>query len=167
VGKSDLARKVWDMQADVKPIFDLSGAAVATGFAVNPLLGVGALVTQFLLRTPIERVMTSRYSVTGPWDDPKVDPLDSSPVNQSEQNNPSEYPSNQKPSVPAPVSGSSSGANAPAAPAVTPGASAPKPASPSLTPGSKSGTAPSTGPDASGAAATPTAPQTLVQQLGG
>lgn len=167
VGKSDLARKVWDMQADVKPIFDLSGAAVATGFAVNPLLGVGALVTQFLLRTPIERVMTSRYSVTGPWDDPKVDPLDSSPVNQSEQNNPSEFPSNQKPSVPAPVSGSSSGANAPAAPAVTPGASAPKPASPSLTPGSTSGAAPSTGPDASGAAVTPAAPQTLVQQLGG
>ena len=173
VGKSDLARKVWDMQADVKPIFDLSGAAVATGFAVNPLLGVGALVTQFLLRTPIERVMTSRYSVTGPWDDPKVDPLDSSPVNQSEQNNPSEFPSNQKPSVPAPVSGSSSGANAPAAPAATPGAPAPapapapKPASPSLTPGSTSGAAPSTGPDASGAAVTPAAPQTLVQQLGG
>lgn len=74
-GKSDLNRRIWDMQADVKPIFDMSGTAVATGFVVNPLVGVGALVTQFLLRNPIEKALTARYKVTGPWDDPKLDPI--------------------------------------------------------------------------------------------
>ena len=97
VGNSDLSRKIWNMNADVKPIFDMSGAAVATGFAVNPLLGLGALVTQFLLRTPIEHVMTSRYTVTGPWDDPKVEPLDTSPANSSGQNDPSTFPNTSQP----------------------------------------------------------------------
>lgn len=74
-GNSNMVSKSWDMRANVKPIFDMSGAAIATGFAVNPLVGLSALVTQFLLRTPLERAMTARYKVTGSWDDPKLDPL--------------------------------------------------------------------------------------------
>lgn len=74
-GSSNMVSKTWDMRANVKPIFDMSGAAIATGFAVNPLVGLSALVTQFLLRTPLERAMTARYKVTGSWDDPKLDPL--------------------------------------------------------------------------------------------
>ena len=145
VGNSDLARKVWNMQADVKPIFDMSGAAVATGFAVNPLLGLGALVTQFLLRTPIEHVMTSRYSVTGPWDDPRVEPLDTGPVNTSGQNNPSQFPRAQQSTEPAPVAapandtgvagapGSREPGATPANTAVPPGASSEPPAANSTT----------------------------------
>ena len=75
-GDSDLTRKTWNLSADVKPRFDMSGSAVATGFLVNPLVGVSALVTQFLLRNPIERAMTAKYNVRGPWDDPTLIPLD-------------------------------------------------------------------------------------------
>ena len=77
-GRSNMVNKTWDMRADVKPIFDMSGAAIATGFAVNPLVGLSALVTQFLLRTPLEKAMTARYKVTGAWDDPKLYPLSDS-----------------------------------------------------------------------------------------
>jgi len=73
VGKSDLDKKLWDMEADVRPQFDMSGAALATAFVVNPIAGLSALVTQFLLRNPIEKAMTVKYSVTGPWDDPKLE----------------------------------------------------------------------------------------------
>ena len=76
VGTSSLTKKTWDMQANVKPIFDMSGAAVATGFAVNPLVGLGALVTNFLLRNPIERALTAKYAVKGPWDDPQLTPIE-------------------------------------------------------------------------------------------
>ncbi len=76
VGDSDLSRKTWNMNADVKPRFDMSGTALATGFVVNPIVGVSALVTQFLLRNPIERAMTAKYQVRGPWDDPTLIPLD-------------------------------------------------------------------------------------------
>ena len=76
VGDSDLSRKTWNISADVKPRFDMSGSAVATGFLVNPLVGVSALVTQYLLRNPIERAMTAKYHVRGPWDDPTLIPID-------------------------------------------------------------------------------------------
>ena len=73
-GNSDLDKKLWDMEADVRPQFDMSGAALATAFVVNPIAGLSALVSQFLLRNPIEKVMTVKYAVTGPWDDPKLEP---------------------------------------------------------------------------------------------
>lgn len=79
VGDSDLARQTWNLNADVKPRFDMSGTAVATGFVVNPLVGVSALVTQFLLRNPIERAMTAKYRVRGPWDDPTLIPIEEPP----------------------------------------------------------------------------------------
>jgi uncharacterized protein (TIGR02099 family) len=74
IGKSDLDKKIWDMEADVRPQFDMSGAALATAFVVNPIAGLSALATQFLLRNPIEKAMTVKYAVTGPWDDPKLEP---------------------------------------------------------------------------------------------
>jgi uncharacterized protein (TIGR02099 family) len=75
-GGSDLDKKVWDMQADVRPRFDLSGTAVATAFVVNPLAGLSALLTQYVLRNPIEKAMSVQYRVIGPWDDPILEPIE-------------------------------------------------------------------------------------------
>lgn len=74
-GGSDLNRKVWDLNADVRPILDMSGAAVATAFVVNPIAGLSALVSQFLLRNPIERAMSAKYQVKGTWDEPELIPV--------------------------------------------------------------------------------------------
>jgi len=74
-GGSDLNLKTWDMDADVRPILDMSGAAVATAFVVNPIAGLSALVSQFLLRNPIERAMSAKYRVKGPWDEPELEPI--------------------------------------------------------------------------------------------
>ena len=49
-----------------------------TALAVNPLIGLGAFVTQWLLKHPLASAMTMEYAVTGTWDDPKIDPLDGS-----------------------------------------------------------------------------------------
>jgi uncharacterized protein YhdP len=93
VGKSDLDKKLWDMEADVRPLFDMSGAALATAFVVNPIAGLSALVTQFLLRNPIEKAMTVKYAVTGPWDDPKLE-LRGAPEPVSAPNRASPVPAN-------------------------------------------------------------------------
>jgi uncharacterized protein (TIGR02099 family) len=79
-GGSDLDKKVWDMQADVQPRFDLSGTAVATAFIVNPIAGLSALLTQYVLRNPIERAMSVQYRVKGPWDDPILEPIEAPAV---------------------------------------------------------------------------------------
>ncbi len=62
----------------VIPNLDASGAAMVTALAVNPLIGLGAFVTQWLLKQPLARAMTMEYAVTGSWDDPKIEPIDAS-----------------------------------------------------------------------------------------
>ncbi|AOB30709.1 hypothetical protein AKI39_08400 [Bordetella sp. H567] len=75
-GTTSIIDETWNMKAVVVPNLDASGAAVATALAVNPLLGLGAFVTQWLLKYPLSRAMTVQYAVTGPWNDPKVAPID-------------------------------------------------------------------------------------------
>lgn len=76
-GNTNIISERWDLKAVVVPNLDASGAAVATAL-VNPLVGLGAFVTQWLLKKPLERAMTQEYKVSGSWEDPKVDPVESS-----------------------------------------------------------------------------------------
>ncbi len=71
-GSSDIVNETLDLQAVVVPNLDVSGAALAAGIAINPLIGLGAFVTQWVLKAPLARSMTVRYRITGSWDDPKI-----------------------------------------------------------------------------------------------
>jgi uncharacterized protein (TIGR02099 family) len=77
-GGVNIIRERWDLKAVVIPNLDASGAAMVTALAVNPLIGLGAFVTQWLLKQPLARAMTMEYAVTGSWDDPKIEPMDAS-----------------------------------------------------------------------------------------
>ena len=77
-GGVNLVKERWDMKAVVIPNLDASGAAMVTALAVNPLIGLGAFVTQWLLKQPLARAMTMEYAVTGSWDDPRIEPIDAS-----------------------------------------------------------------------------------------
>ncbi len=77
-GGVNLIRERWDLKAVVIPNLDASGAAMVTALAVNPLIGLGAFVTQWLLKQPLARAMTMEYSVTGNWDDPQIEPIEAS-----------------------------------------------------------------------------------------
>jgi uncharacterized protein YhdP len=74
-GSTDIVGETLDLQAVIVPNLDVSGAALAAGIAVNPLIGLGAFVTQWLLKTPLAKSMTVRYRITGSWDDPKVEDM--------------------------------------------------------------------------------------------
>nr|WP_066130742.1 YhdP family protein [Bordetella ansorpii] len=76
-GSADLVAERWDMHAVVVPNLDASGAAVLTAVAVNPLVGLGAFVTQWLLKEPLAEAMSVQYRVSGSWDDPKVESVPS------------------------------------------------------------------------------------------
>ena len=71
-GDSSLVARTWDLEAVVRPNLDMSGTALATGFLVNPIVGLSALVGQYLLRNPVEAALSQRYYVSGSWDDPQV-----------------------------------------------------------------------------------------------
>lgn len=74
-GKTDIVNETWDLHAVVLPNLDASGAAIAAA-VVNPVIGVGAFITQWLLKKPLARMLASEYHVTGSWDDPKVNDVE-------------------------------------------------------------------------------------------
>lgn len=61
-----------DLQAMVVPKLDVSGASLAAGFVVNPVVGLGAFLTQWMLKEPLARAMTVHYEVKGTWKEPKM-----------------------------------------------------------------------------------------------
>ena len=67
-GSADLDAKQLDLYALVVPRMEMSGAALAAGFALNPVVGASAFLTQWLLKDPLAKAMTMRYHLTGPWD---------------------------------------------------------------------------------------------------
>lgn len=74
-GHLDLLNEIIDLQAQVLPKFDVSGAALAAGVVINPFLGVGTFLAQWLLQDPLSQGMALRYRVSGSIDNPAVDEL--------------------------------------------------------------------------------------------
>lgn len=71
-GESNLIKEQLDIYATAIPKLDMSGAAVLAGVIVNPAIGVGAFLSQWLLSLPLNRALTSYFHVTGTWDNPLV-----------------------------------------------------------------------------------------------
>ncbi len=73
-GSADLQRETQDLQVLVVPRFDGAGVALAT-MVINPAIGFGTLLAQWALREPLIAANTREYHVTGPWAEPKVQPV--------------------------------------------------------------------------------------------
>ncbi|NLY63855.1 MAG: AsmA family protein [Alcaligenaceae bacterium] len=71
-GKTNIKNETLDFQAVAIPNLDVSGAAVLTGVIVNPVVGVGAFLSQWLLQAPLQRSLTAHYSVRGTWSEPII-----------------------------------------------------------------------------------------------
>lgn len=48
-------------------------AAIGAGFLVSPVVGLGVLVGGEALKSPIERVLSVQYAITGTWDNPTLE----------------------------------------------------------------------------------------------
>jgi len=83
-GNSSLVDETWDLRAVVRPNLDMSGTALATGFLVNPIVGLSALVGQFLLRNPVESALSQRFSVGGTWEKPEISGSGTNPNGKSD-----------------------------------------------------------------------------------
>lgn len=87
-GWIDIRDETLDLVAVVNPNLDMSGAAIAAYFAVNPMVGVGALLMQWLMQIPISSHLSVTYAVTGKIDDPQLKELDApalSPAQKQKQ----------------------------------------------------------------------------------
>lgn len=72
-GQADIARETQDLSVRVVPVVGDSVAAAAALALLNPIVGVGALLAQRLLKDPIGQMLAFQYRITGPWEDPKVE----------------------------------------------------------------------------------------------
>lgn len=71
-GQTSLQDETLDARAVVIPNLDVSGAAIAAGIAINPIVGIGAFLTQWLLKAPLAKAMTVQYHIGGTWDEPEI-----------------------------------------------------------------------------------------------
>lgn len=75
IGQINLAKQTQDLRVTVFPTIDATGGSLAA-FAINPLIGLGALLGQYLITSQINRNFQSDYLIQGSWTDPEIIPLD-------------------------------------------------------------------------------------------
>ncbi len=74
-GTADIGRETQDLHMVVVPELNAGTASLAYA-AVNPAVGLGAFVGQWLLREPLRQASAREFRVTGRWDAPKVERLE-------------------------------------------------------------------------------------------
>ena len=77
-GSADIAQETQDLRVWIVPEIDAGGASLAYA-VINPAVGLGAFIAQWLLRRPLAEAGARELHVTGPWADPKVEPVERRP----------------------------------------------------------------------------------------
>ena len=77
-GEADMHQETQNLHVVVVPeINALTASLVAT--AINPVVGLGSFLAQMLLRGPLIAANTKEFRIDGPWTDPQVHAITSSP----------------------------------------------------------------------------------------
>jgi len=70
-GSADIAHETQDLHALVLPELNTASASLAYA-AINPAVGLGAFLGQWLLREPLRQASAREFRIRGSWDDPQV-----------------------------------------------------------------------------------------------
>jgi uncharacterized protein (TIGR02099 family) len=70
-GTADIGREEQDLKVVVVPEIN-AGTAALIATAINPAVGLGTFLAQFLLREPLQSATTQEFRITGSWTDPQV-----------------------------------------------------------------------------------------------
>jgi uncharacterized protein YhdP len=77
-GEADIDHETQDLRVFVVPEINAGTASLAYA-AINPAIGLGTFVAQWLLRRPLIAANTREFHVTGSWDEPKVERIERKP----------------------------------------------------------------------------------------
>ncbi len=75
-GSADLGQETQDLSALVIPELNAGGASLMASL-VNPAVGLGSFVAQYLIGKPLQAAATQQFHVSGSWYDPKVEKVES------------------------------------------------------------------------------------------
>jgi uncharacterized protein (TIGR02099 family) len=76
-GRADLQRETQDLRVIVVPEINAGTASLAYA-VINPAVGLGSFVAQYLLRRPLMAASTREFTVQGSWSEPKVERVERS-----------------------------------------------------------------------------------------
>lgn len=74
-GSADIAHETQDLRVRVVPEVNAGTASLAYA-AINPVVGLGTFLTQWLLSGALSEANTREFHITGGWGDPKVTPVE-------------------------------------------------------------------------------------------
>ncbi|MEY4523580.1 MAG: hypothetical protein RIR27_656 [Pseudomonadota bacterium] len=74
-GQINVAQETQDLRITIFPTIDATAGSLAA-FVINPIIGLGAVLGQYLITNQINRTMQTDYLVQGSWENPEVVPLD-------------------------------------------------------------------------------------------
>lgn len=94
-GSADLEHETQDITALVIPELNTGGASLMASL-VNPAVGLGSFVAQYLLGKPLQAAATQQFHVSGSWYDPKVEKMQRNAA-KLPKNNPGAQPSTTPP----------------------------------------------------------------------
>lgn len=72
-GSANVRAETQDLRVLVLPEVNAGLASLGYAALVNPAVGLGAFIAQYILRNPVRELLSYEYHVTGSWDDPKVE----------------------------------------------------------------------------------------------
>jgi len=70
-GRADLGRETQDLKVVVVPEINTNTATLVTTI-INPAVGLGSFLAQWILRRPIIESNTQEFHITGSWADPVI-----------------------------------------------------------------------------------------------
>lgn len=73
-GQINIPEETQDLRITIFPTIDATAGSLAA-FAINPIVGLGAILGQYLITNQINRTMQTDYLVQGSWNNPEVIPL--------------------------------------------------------------------------------------------
>ncbi len=71
-GSADIARETQQLKVLILPQIDAGGASVVAGLMVNPVVGLTAYLTQWLLTSPLSKAAIQEFAIDGSWSEPRV-----------------------------------------------------------------------------------------------
>ncbi|MBU3589441.1 TIGR02099 family protein [Polynucleobacter sp. 80A-SIGWE] len=74
-GQINIPEHTQDLRVTIFPTIDATAGSLAA-FVINPIIGLGAVVGQYLITNQINRTLQTDYLIQGSWDNPEVIPLD-------------------------------------------------------------------------------------------
>jgi uncharacterized protein (TIGR02099 family) len=74
-GSANIARETQDLKVVVVPELN-AGSASLIATVINPAIGLGTFLAQFLLRQPLQAAATQQFQISGSWAEPQVEKID-------------------------------------------------------------------------------------------